>query len=338
MTKKWRVAFADGSHPHTGKHLRELAGNPRVETVGLWDPLPSRAERLRGNVGLSQGQVYTDLGQLIEGAQPEVVISCASNARHAEIVELFAPHGIHVMVEKPFAATLEQANRMVYAASRGGSQLMCNWPTAWSPAIHQAREWVQAGRIGKLLQVRHRAGHNGPGKDFSTWFYRKEEGGGALLDFCSYGAHITGWVLGQLPEAVSAMAATLAKPVPVEDNAVVLARYSGVLGVWEATWTRVGDEPGPTVVFYGSEGVLTPGPDGLRVSRERGQVETVPLAPLVGPDNAIDYFLDCLEANRRVEGLCSPELGLMTQHVLEAATRAVASGTMQTLPLADAGR
>ena len=75
-------------------------------------------------------------------------------AHHADVVELCVPRGIHVMVEKPMAATLEQADRMLTAARKAGTVLMVNWPTAWesrhphglSPGARR-RDWTGVATV-----------------------------------------------------------------------------------------------------------------------------------------------------------------------------------------------
>ena len=330
--RRWRVAVVDGSHGHINGHIRRLTANPQVELVGLVDPVAERADRLRQALGLGPEQVYRGVEALCDGARPEVVVCCASNAGHAPVVEALAPRGIHVMIEKPFAATLEQADRMLRAIDGGGARLMCNWPIAWSPAWRLARQLVDEGRIGRLLQVRHRAGHNGPGRDFSSWFYRAQEGGGALLDFCSYGAHVANWLFGELPREVTAMAATLVKPVEVEDNAVVAARWTRGMGVFEATWSRVGDEPGAGSVLYGTEGTIAVVGGGVRLSLGRDRTEEQSAPPLADADaDPVAHFLAVLGTDAPLHPLCTPAAGRDTQVVLEAARRAVATGQTQRL-------
>lgn len=332
--RRWRVAVVDGSHGHVNGHVRRLRAHPQVELVGLSDRQPERAERLRLALGLRPDQVHADLAALCAATRPEVVVCCASNAGHAPVVEALAPRGIHVMVEKPFAATLVQAEAMLGAARAGGIQLMCNWPVAWSAGWRLARRLLDEGRLGRLFEVRHRAGHNGPGGELASWFYRADEGGGALLDFCSYGAHLSNWLFGGLPTQVTAMAGTLVKPVEVEDNAVVAALWPQGLGVWEATWSRVGDEPGPGSVLYGTAGTLAVSAGGVWLSLGRGQTEERTADPLAGPDaDPIAHFLAVLQGEAALHPLCTPAAGRDTQEVLEAARRAVATGRAQRLPL-----
>ncbi len=329
--RRWRVAVVDGAHGHIQGHIRRLTGHPQVELVGLTDPVPERAERLRGALGLGPDQVYPNLDALCGTARPEVVVCCASNAGHAPVVEALAPRGIHVMVEKPFAATLDEADRMLRAVPKG-VVLMCNWPVAWSPGWRLARRLVDEGRIGELVQLRHRAGHNGPGRDVSSWFYRADEGGGALLDFCSYGAHLANWFFGAPPRAVAAMAATLVKPVEVEDNAVVVARWPRGMGVFEATWTRVGDEPGPGSVLYGTGGTLTVTGGGVRLSLGRDQSEEQTAAPLAAAEaDPVAHLMAVLGGGVPLHPLCTAAAGRATQAVLEGARLAAKTGQTQHL-------
>ena len=109
------------------------------------------------------------------------------------------------MVEKPMAADLAGAVRLQNAANGTGVQLMVNWPIAWWPQLQQALRLAAEGRIGRVFQVNYRAAHAGPreigcSEAFSDWLLDPvRNGGGALVDYCSYGAALVCHLLGLRP-------------------------------------------------------------------------------------------------------------------------------------------
>ena len=121
---------------------------------------------------------------------------------HGEWVKKVAPYGPHIMVEKPFAGTLNEADAMVAAMPRGKTW-MINWPLQWVRSMRKAYELVERGTIGEVTNVWHFGGNRGPlfhgaDKDEKTpaqvakekphsWFYKKARGGGSLLDYLGYG-------------------------------------------------------------------------------------------------------------------------------------------------------
>src|ERR671925_631231 len=106
-------------------------------------------------VGLVHDHIWGTLDHLREDGRAVLVAAaddnvCGSeNNRHAELVEAAAARGLHIMVEKPMAATYAQARRMLAAAARGNIMLMINWPTAWNRSIVLSLALVQEGRIGQ---------------------------------------------------------------------------------------------------------------------------------------------------------------------------------------------
>src|SRR4051794_18006582 len=135
--------------------------------------------------------------ELYDRGRPAAIVCCADNRAAAATLAEAARRGVHVMKEKPMAARLDLAEQMAATAAGAGIRLMVNWPTNWSAAVHHAKRLVDDGRIGRVWQVHHRAGHAGPPADYLTrdpqsrigwgWLIdRERNGAGAYVDFCSY--------------------------------------------------------------------------------------------------------------------------------------------------------
>ena len=98
------------------------------------------------------------------------------------------------MVEKPMAADLAGAERLLAAARAARLPLMINWPTAWRAPLRHGLALVRCGAVGEPVQLSHRGGHAGPKEfgcspQFVDWLYDPaRNGGGALVDYCGYGA------------------------------------------------------------------------------------------------------------------------------------------------------
>jgi predicted dehydrogenase len=255
------------------------------------------------------------------------------------------------MVEKPMAADLAGADALLSAAQAAGLPLMINWPTAWRPALRHGLALVEAGAIGEPVQLSHRGGHAGPREfgcspEFSDWLYDPaRNGGGALVDYCGYGAILCRTLLGQ-PAAVTAVAAHLRKEgLPAEDNAVVVLRYPRALALLEASWTQIGGEPAFAVIVYGDRGTLIVHQpravrEGQATASGRVQVVTTEGSTLIDPPalpaderDGPTYFLSRVRDGRPVGGLCAPEVGRDAQEVLAAALRSAAHRREVPLPL-----
>ena len=162
--RKWvakhRVLGISFDHMHMGDLLRQVAEHPDAEIAGIFDPDRARMANAVATFAIPDERVFTDLDAcLAVGA--DLAIVCSATARHAETVEAIAPHGISVMVEKPFAASAADARRMI-AAMEGRGRLAVNWPLAWYPSHNTAKRLVDEGAIGELIEVHFYDGNRGP--------------------------------------------------------------------------------------------------------------------------------------------------------------------------------
>src|SRR5688572_9968363 len=108
--KTWRVAGINFDHMHMGDLLRLAHQHPNAEIVALCDDHPSRMEDARRNFGVADAAIYTDIDRCITAARPDLVILCPATARHADYVEYVARHDVAILVEKPFASSLADAD------------------------------------------------------------------------------------------------------------------------------------------------------------------------------------------------------------------------------------
>ena len=110
---KIRVAGINFDHMHMGDLLRMVFDHPQAEIVGICDENPGRMEMAIRNFKISAECLFTEVDECIEKSRPDFVILCPATARHAEYVERVAPRGVHILVEKPFAASVAEADRMI---------------------------------------------------------------------------------------------------------------------------------------------------------------------------------------------------------------------------------
>jgi predicted dehydrogenase len=337
------------SHDHVWSNLAALAAGDLGRLAAVAEPDP----RLRARLEQVQGGVpaLPDYDALLERRDLDAVLVFADNRTSAELGMRALRRGWPVMVEKPMAADLGGAEALLGAARATGLPLMVNWPTVWRPALRHGLALVQAGSVGEPVQVSHRGGHAGPREygcspQFSEWLYDPaRNGGGALVDYCGYGALLCRVLLGR-PLAVTAVAARLRKPdLPAEDNAIVVLAYRRALGLLEASWTQIGAEPAFAMVVYGDAGTLVvhqprPTHEGGRAAGT-GRVEIATGAgreiiepPPVADDarDGLTHFLSRLRAGRGIDGPCAADVGRDVQEVLAAALLSSRTGTRVPLP------
>lgn len=352
-----KIAGINFDHFHMGDLLRMVHEHPGAELVGISDEQPERMVDAQRNFSLGENQLFTDYRECLEKTQPDLVILCPASARHAEWTEKVAPFGTHILMEKPFASSLAEADRMIaaMAAAPGDGQLAINWPLRWVASHVEAHRQLQTGIIGDVREVRHYGGNRGPlwhGADkieneptaeqkAASWFYKRAEGGGSLQDYLGYGTTLGTWFLnGAKPIEVTAMW-DAAPGLEVDEHCLAIARYSTGLSKFESRWGTFSDpwtdQPQPKCGFeiVGSEGTLASYDyeSTIRLqTRERPQGFIVDAPQLSSPQrNPIEYFLACLTSGQPVEGPLSVETSRIGQQVVDTALRSAQE--KRTLPL-----
>jgi len=269
---------------------------------------------------------YQSYQKLLSEEKLDAVLVYTENSHHVNVTELAAEKGLHVMVEKPMAANLDQAERMLNTSKKNGINLMINYPTAWYPTFMEAYKLASQQSLGHVFQVRYRAAHEGPKEIgcspyFYEWLYDKElNGAGALMDYCCYGANLCRWILG-LPEKVFTLGGTYVRDyLKVEDNALLLMAYKKAAGIAEASWSQIGEGVPPryTLIINTNEAVIVAGKK-LKIYTAEKQWETLkPSLLKKGEQNAPEHFITCIQEDKPLREIVSPQFNLEVQAILEA--------------------
>src|ERR1035437_877471 len=112
---RYRVVGINFDHMHMGDLLRMASEHCEVKLAGICDEDPARMASAAATFDLPPERVFTDYRRCLEVTKPDLVILCPATAEHALWVERVAPYGVNVLVEKPFAASLAEADRMAAA-------------------------------------------------------------------------------------------------------------------------------------------------------------------------------------------------------------------------------
>jgi glucose-fructose oxidoreductase len=338
-----RVAGINFEHFHMGDLLRMVHEHPGAELVGICDEQPERMQAAAANFAIPASRVFTDPHACLTATTPDLVILCPAAARHGEFVELVAPYGVHIIVEKPMAATLAEADRMLAAVAASGKQLAINWPLAWYPPHVTSKRLIDAGVIGDVIEVHYYDGNRGPlwhtadkleqtpttAMKAASWFYRAAQGGGSLLDYLGYGTTLGTWFMnGRAPLEVTAVVDSTAG-LEVDEHSITIARYAHGLSKFETRWGTFTDpwtlQPQPKCgfVIVGSEGTICSYDyePTIRVqTRANPAGEVLPVDVLKPPhQNPIQYMIDRIVSDRPVEGPLSPAICRIGQQIVDSA-------------------
>jgi glucose-fructose oxidoreductase len=343
--KVWKIAGISFDHMHMGDLLRLVQEHPQAEIVGIADEDPLRMESTAKNLGIPPERIFTDFRRCIEETEPDIVVLCPMTGRHGDYVERVAPYNVSVLVEKPMAASLVDADRMIAAMAATGKTLAINWPLAWYPPHVTTRRLITENLIGEVREVHYYDGNRGPLRHIAdkieisadeaarqkseSWWYQKAAGGGSLLDYLGYGVTLGTWFLdGRAPLEVTTTVDS-SPGLEVDEHSITVARYEFGLSKYETRWGTFTDpwthQPQPKCGFVvvGTRGTIS-SYDYESVVRvqtgERPESYEVPVDVLEAPYRSpIEYVIHCLETEEPVTGPLSPALCRIGQQIVDSA-------------------
>jgi len=332
-----RLGVAGLSHGHLWEVINRVdRGDFVIVGVAERDDLLREKNGLRGKVDASL--FYADLAEMLDETKPEAVIVYEAIYDHLRVVELCAPRGIHVMVEKPLAVNTDHANRMAKLAREYNIHLLTNYETTWYNTNHEAYKLINEGVIGDITRINVYDGHQGPfeigcGKEFTDWLTDPVlNGGGAVIDFGCYGANLATWLLkGEKPKSVYGV---LKQQKPdkypkVDDDATIIVEYPSLTVQIMASWNWPMNRK--DMHIYGTKGyIYQDTPTKMRVYTNQKETQPDPLV-LKAPYNDAFYYLKAVvrgDIKVAPSDLSSIENNQTVVRILEAAIQSSKTGTI----------
>jgi predicted dehydrogenase len=246
-----RVGFVGLVHAHVGGFFSGGAlapaggvlNRPDVKLVGIVEPDQKLFDAYARRMNLSPSLHFAGIAEMIAAAHPQAVLVFMPPTAHRKVVEICAPLGVNVMMEKPLATTYADAIAIGRAAEAGKIHVLVNLETTWYPSNYQAASLFRSGELGPIVQAEFRDGHSGPAHmapEFVAWLTDPLLGGdGALTDFGCYGPSLMTWMMnGAVPQSVTATTRRLQPDVypKVDDEAEIILNYVDAVAVVGASW------------------------------------------------------------------------------------------------------
>lgn len=245
------------AHAHVGMYLKRWQANHadagEAAVVAGWD---HDGKRLEQAVQQHAIQACSSPQALLERADIQAVVIGAETSRHAELVELAAAARKIIVLQKPMALTLGEADRIVVAVERAGVPFTVAWQMRVDPQNIKMKELIEAGTIGRVLMVRRRHGLSTHlWKGFAeSWHVQPELNRGMWADDAAHAVDFLLWLLGE-PVSVVAEVDTLVSPKIPDDHGIAIFRYAnGVFAEVMSSFTCVAGEN--TTEIVGEKGVI----------------------------------------------------------------------------------
>ena len=351
---KLRVAIFGLAHPHAAALTKAFKAIPdEVEILGYAEVGPyddqTREERYK-NIGSSADDLkeYSDWRELLS-LKPDVAVVATENSVCADVSCEILSKGISVINEKPMAMTYADAKRMADCAKANSAHIITNWPVAWFPSFNYAKKLLDDGVIGKPMRVTYRSpatwGPYSYGKkpeappvEFlnKTWWYRKECGGGSILDYACYGTILATRMFGKKALRVSGIAKQFCvQGTSVEDYSAMVLDFGDGVGLLEGSWSTFNSAEIPTgPVIYGTDGVIVCDRYSEIIKIYKGNSHR-PIPPVEEIDcSQMDEYrgdlgrniVDFLRGNAPLNPLLETEINLAVVAALDAGRRSAEQG------------
>jgi len=240
------------------KRHSELLGFKEIKgarLVAICDLLEDKARKIGEKFSIPY---YTDMHHMMQKENIDVVVVLTESGNHAKNVIDLARYGKHIIVEKPMALTLDDADAMIQACDQSGVKLFVVKQNRFNVPVVKLQEALRQGRFGKLIlgTVRVRWCRPQSYYDQASWRGTWAMDGGVLTNQASHHIDMLEWLMGDVESVFARSIKALAK-IEAEDTAVVSLKFSnGALGVIEATTaTRPADLEG-SISILGEGGAV----------------------------------------------------------------------------------
>ena len=219
------------------KRHSELLGFNEIngaKLVSVCDNVIDKANKIAEQFKVS---AYQDMDEMMKSESIDVVVVLTPSGLHAEHVINLSKYGKHIMVEKPMALTVKDAENMIYACDENNIKLFVIKQNRFNVPVVKLREALDADRFGKLTlgTVRVRWARHQTYYDQDPWRGTWAMDGGVLTNQASHHVDMLEWMMGDV-ESVFAKMTTALADVETEDTAIVTLKFkNGALGIIEAT-------------------------------------------------------------------------------------------------------
>ncbi len=230
--KKIGIGMISFEHFHANSYASSFNQIGKCDLVGVADPDETRGKRAAS----AHSTTFMSRDHLLGSDSVDAVCICSANSRHREDVERAAEAGKNIMVEKPIATTMRDAQWMIDKCRKEGVLLQVAFVMRYSPISLEAKKAIDDGSVGEILAMSGTNHGSMPG----GWFVEEKlSGGGAIMDHTVHVADLMNWFVGRRADRVFALGGNhIHESLGIDDSGLILVRYDKTVGSIDPSWTR----------------------------------------------------------------------------------------------------
>ena len=331
----------------------EAAKNNNLDFVSMCDILPETMQEKSDKFGLEMVHRYTDYKEMLEKEKPELVAIATESGKHATIALDCITNGCNLIIEKPIALSIADADAIIKAGKRKGVVVCANHQNRFNKSVQKIREALEKGRFGKLF---YGTAHIRWCRDWeyyskADWRGTWEQDGGALMNQCIHNIDLLRWMMGNEIDTVMGMTDKLNHEyIEVEDLGIALIKFkNGSYGIVEGTTDIYPKNLEETLYLFGQKGTIKAGGTSVnRIEEWRfadclDDPEEVKAQFHENPPNVYGFghtplYADVIDAiNNHRDPYVTAEDGKRSLELVLAIYKSAAEGQLVQLPLKECG-
>lgn len=243
-------------------HIKAVVNN-KLDLAAVCDVKPEAMETLLAKHNLEKDASihrYTDYKEMITAEKPVLVGIATESGIHAEIALYCIEHGIHVIIEKPMAMSMADADKIVEAAEQYHVKVCACHQNRFNNAVQATRKALEEGRFGKLSHgsIHVRWNRNKDYYDQAPWRGTWAQDGGCMMNQCIHGVDLLRWMMGDEVEEVYAQTAQQFHDyLECEDVGMAVVKFAnGAIGTIEGTTNVFPKNLEETLYLFGRTGTV----------------------------------------------------------------------------------
>lgn len=243
-------------------HMKAALNN-KLEIVAVCDVLPEKMEAILEKYDLQNDDSikrYTDYKEMIEKEQPELASIATESGNHAEIALHCIDKGVNLIIEKPMAMSIEDADKIIALSEEKGVKVSACHQNRFNVAVQELRKAIEAGRFGKLSHgsIHVRWNRNQGYYDQAPWRGTWAQDGGALMNQCIHGIDLLRWMMGdEIEEIYGVTRQQFHDYLEAEDVGMAVIKFkNGAIGTIEGTTNVYPKNLEETLYVFGENGTV----------------------------------------------------------------------------------